>query len=315
MAIAVVNHAALVAFANSKGFPLYTKVKCESGLNGYHLWDRWIRENVEYVIETAFDPKVHVKITESAQLIGELKNPWELRCQKFLEGTPEFNSFTEVVDTINAEGIRETINVGTHVNRAAIQIAVSSAFFKYKVDYEEDENGVVVTHNSLNVAIFNDPADSSLSYQSEIEVAQLWTTRVLVSETVNEQGIPDYIYEKRAYADRPDIEESYPWITIGLLNEAEYALWVQNNQVQEYSLEDGPMDIMAIDENRPKVTSRAKHASIFGNDTPHASVGIDEVAPIRSMASTLKLAAAMAETTQSRTPYPQADDSAVSGDM
>lgn len=315
MAIAVVNHAELVAFANSQGFPLYTKVKCESGFRGWHLWDRWIRDNVEYVSETAFDPKVHVKITESAQLVGELKNPWELRCQKFLEGTPEFNSFTETIDTINAEGIRETIKVGTHVNRAAIQIAVSSAYFKYKVDFEEDDDGVVITHNALSVAIFNDPADCSLSYQSDIEVAQLWTTRVLVGEAVSARGYPDYIYEKRAYADNPEIEESYPWITIGLLNEAEYALWVQNNQTQEYALEDGPMDIMAIDENRPKVTSRTKHASIFGKDTPHASVGIDEVAPIRSMASTLKLAAAMVETTQSRTPYPQADDSSVSGDM
>lgn len=241
MAVAVVSHAALRNHALMLGFPLRTKVKCESGLNGYQIWDEWIRENVSWVIETAFDPDAHVKITESAQLIGELKDPWELRCQKFLEGTAEYNTFNPLPG-----------DVSTHVNRQAMQVAISNAMFKYKVDFETEPSGEVVTHNALTVAIFDSAEDSSISYTSEIEVAQLWTTRVLeryVAATMTP------ILEKRAYANDPIIEESYPWIGVGELTPEEYVIWKEHNLKPEVALDDVPLDIRAIDERESFASS------------------------------------------------------------
>lgn len=252
MAVAVVKHSALSLYATQVGFPLYTKVKCDSGLNGYQLWDKWIRENVQWVSQLGYDPVEHVKITESAQLVGELRNPWELRCQKFVEGTVESNTFKDVNVVEGEQGI------STHVNRQAIQVAVSNASFKYKVDFETDPDGSVVTHNSLAVAIFDKAEDSSLSYGSDIEVAQLWTTKVEHLDSVDEHG-ESYtrpVLFKRAYADEPTIETSYPWIKVGTLTAEEYIVWKTHNVVAEATLEEGTgFDVRAIDETRETFSS------------------------------------------------------------
>jgi hypothetical protein len=286
MSVAVVSHAALRNHALMLGFPLQTKVKCESGLNGYQLWDKWIRENVFWVIETAFNPDAHVKITESAQLVGELKDPWELRCQKFLEGDENYNTFR----SLNADGEE----FQTHVNRQAIQVAVSNAMFKYKVDFETEESGTVVTHNALTVAIFNAAEDTSLSYTSDIEVAQLWTTRVL-ERYVGATVVP--ILEKRAYADDPKIEESYPWIEIGELSLVEYKEWKEHNIKPEVVLDDTPLDIRAIDE-RESFTSISKPANI--------STILRGITQSESHESTYRTVVV---------DYPEADSSSVSGDV
>lgn len=222
MAVAVIKHAELKAYAEHLGFPLYTKLALLPGGVGYLTWDKWIRENVEWVSEVGFNPAIHVKITESAQLTGQLKNPWELKCQKFLEGDSEHNTFKPV--TVDEKDFE------LHVNRKAIQIAVSTAELKYKVEYETESDGSVVTHNRLAVAIFDRAEDTSISYQSDVEVAQLWTTRV----TEEDAGL---VLWKRAYSDYPDVEESYPWIVVGAITEEEYALWKIHSEQDGKSFE------------------------------------------------------------------------------
>ena len=96
--------------------------------------------------------------------------------------------------------------------------AVSATEVKYKIDYEVDTDGLVVTWDKLAIAIFNNAADTSLSYQTDIEVAQLWTTKV-------EDVLGQHVMYKRAYADQPDIEESYPWLLVGVLTPKEFELW------------------------------------------------------------------------------------------
>lgn len=215
MAVAIVQHEALIARAKEIGFPLYTKLPCNAGCNGFLIWDKWVRENVEWVTELQFDPTKHVKITESAKMIGELKNPWELTCQKYLEGSPDYNSFNPIV----VEGEEFQL----HVNRQAIQVLVSNASLKYKIDFETDDSGAVTTHNRLTLALFDDAESTSISYQSDVEVAQLWTTRV------TDEGEAGLVLWKRAYADQPEIEESYPWIVVGELTPAEHEEWVRHN--------------------------------------------------------------------------------------
>lgn len=230
MAIAVVNHADIVKYANEIGFPLYTKVSCQSGYNGYILWDKWIRDNVQWVFELGYDPEKHVKLTESAQLVGELKNSWEFRCQKFIEGVDESNVFLP----LDVDGTEFSL----HVNRQAIQVAVSNASLRYKIDFETESDGSVVTHNKLAVAIFDHPEDSSISFQSEIEVAQLWTTKVEHHEVVSGSSIRQPYLYKRAYSSDLDEEESYPWIVLGKLDALEYEEWVKHNVVQEATIEE-----------------------------------------------------------------------------
>lgn len=222
MAIAVVNYTKLLGYAASIGFPLCTKVPCQSGMNGYLIWDKWIRDNVEWVSELGFDPADHVKITESAQLVGELKAPWELRCQKFVEGDAEANTF----QAIKVDGEEFSL----HVNRQAIQVTVSNASLRYKLDFETADDGSVVTHNRLAVAVFHTAEDSSLSYQSDIEVAQLWTTKV-------EPVSGGHMLYKRAYDEDPVHEAEYPWIEVGLLTDEEHKEWVTHNVVQEATIE------------------------------------------------------------------------------
>ena len=268
MAIAVIQHALLVAHAVHLGFPFNTKVKCVSGLNGYAIWDDFIRKNVEWVNETAFLSDVHVKITESAQLVGELKNPWELRCQKFLEGSAEYNAFNPLPGEIS-----------THVNRQAIQVAVSNASFKYKVDFDTDEDGVVVTHNSLAVAIYDKAEDTSISYISELEVAQLWTTKVEHLDVVEGSFTRVPVLFKRAYADDPAIEESYPWIKVGVLNMTEWEEWKLHNLTPEPTLDDIELDARAIDGSlgqAPIVSSTLK--TNLGFDHPITSITKESIA-------------------------------------
>lgn len=222
MAIAVVNFTKLLAYTASIGFPQCTKVACQSGMNGYQIWDKWIRDNVEWVSELGFDPLDHVKITESAQLVGELKAAWELRCQKYVEGDAESNTF----QAIKVDGV----DFSLHVNRQAIQVAVSNASLRYKLDFETEEDGTVVTHNRLSIAVFHTAEDSSLSYQSDIEVAQLWTTKVEPTPQGN-------LLYKRAFAEDPIQEATYPWIAVGYLTAVEYDEWYSNNVVQEATIE------------------------------------------------------------------------------
>lgn len=234
MAIAVVNHADLVKHANKIGFPLHTKVQCASGLNGYAIWDTWIRENIQWVSELGYIDDQHVKLTESAQLVGELKSPWELRCQKFIEGDSESNVFQK----LSVDGT----DFSLHVNRQAIQVAVSNASLRYKLDFETEADGSVVTHNKLTVAIFDNAADSSLSYQSDIEVAQLWTTKVEHQDVVAGSSIREPYLYKRAYAEDPAQEETYPWIVVGKLDAREYEEWVKHNVIPEATIEEAAAD-------------------------------------------------------------------------
>lgn len=271
MPVAVVSHAALRGKALSLGFPLYTKVKCESGLNGYQIWDEWIRANVFWVIETAFDPAAHVKITESAQLVGELKDPWELRCQKFLEGSAEYNTFNPLPG-----------DVSTHVNRQAIQVAVSNAMFKYKVDFETDETGAVVTHNAITIAIFDAPEDTSISYTSDIEVAQLWTTKVEHSDPVTEGDAAVPLLFMRAYAEDPAIEDAYPWLLVGELTAVEYEEWKEHNIKPDVVLDDVPLDVRAIDERESFVSSTEPRnmAEVLSRQIPESFAAISVPANI-----------------------------------
>lgn len=337
MAVAVVSHAALRGRALKLGFPLYTKVKCESGLNGYQIWDKWIRENVYWVIETAFDPVEHVKITESAQLVGELKDPWELRCQKFLEGDETYNTFR----SFHAEGE----DFQTHVNRQAIQVAVSNAMFKYKVDFETDESGTVITHNALTVAIFDAAEDTSISYTSDIEVAQLWTTKVEHVSLTTESISSWPVLFKRAYADDPVIEESYPWIKVGVLTMAEWEDWKEHNIKPEVTLDDISLDVRAIDDNiqvidRSVEINLSEKASLaYDNpltalrkesihlpaegrgfadllDEPESFASVSTPANIATILQSASRGESQESTYRTVTvSYPEADNSSVSGDV
>lgn len=235
MAIAVVNHADLVKHANELGFPLHTKVSCQSGMIGYVVWNNWIRDNVQWVSELGHDPIKHVKITESAQLVGELKQPWELRCQKYVEGSEESNPFRP----IQVDGEEFSL----HVNRQAIQVVVSNASLRYKIDFETEADGAVVTHNKLAVAIFDSAEDTSISYQSDLEVAQLWTTKVEHHDVVVGSSIRQPWLYKRAYAEDPTQEATYPWIIIGKLDAAEYDEWVKHNVVKEVDIQEVASDV------------------------------------------------------------------------
>lgn len=223
MAIAVINHADIVALANEIGFPKYTKVKLEPQGNGYSIFDTFIRASVRWINQTEFDPTSHVRITESANHVGELPDPWALRSQTFLEGTEDWNSFMSI------EG------QSTHVNRAAIQVAVSAASFRYQVDYRKADDGSVVTNSHLLVAIFDKPEDTSLSYSSDLEVEQLWTTKVEFRDVLEGEPVP--VLYKRAYFHDPIREDSHPWVLVGDLTPAEHELWREHNCKEESTLE------------------------------------------------------------------------------
>lgn len=226
MALAVVDYIDLLEFTNELGFPKETKVKLEPQGIGYQHYDKWIRDNVKWVNHLEFDPIKHVRITESAQLVGEIPDFWENRCQKFLEGTDESNSFKEIT-------VSNDHSVLTHVNRQAIQIAVSTAALRYKIDYMQDDDGVVSTDSFLNVAIFNNPEDTSLSYSSDVKVEQLWTTS---TECIDQDGKSVYSLFMRAYSHDPKVENSYPWLLVGELTDEEYAEWAVNNVKPESTM-------------------------------------------------------------------------------
>lgn len=219
MAIAVINHADLVKFTDELGFPKYTKVKLAVGGIGHQYYDKYIRDNVRWIGQVDFDPSTHVRITESAQLKGEIPELWALRHQQFLEGEEDTNS----LKTIEADVDGEVIKLGTHVNRNAIRITVGMAELKYKVDYALCRDGSVLNENHLAIAVFDKAEDTSLSYTSDLIVDQIWTTQVRV---LDDERV---MLQKRAYAHNPVEEEAYPWIDVGILTEEEYEIWKQHN--------------------------------------------------------------------------------------
>lgn len=228
MAIAVVDYNDLVKFTDDLGFPKDTKVQLDPGGIGYQYYDKWIRENVKWVAELGVDPTRHIKITESADHVGEIPEPWEIRCQKYLEGTEESNAFN-AIDTTDGK------DVFTHVNRQAIQIACSTAAFRYKIDYRLDDTGAVALDNRLTVAIFKTAEDTSLSYNSDIQVEQLWTTKVEQHDVL--EGSPVPVLFKRAYYHDPIREDSHPWVFVGHLTYQEYEEWKLHNVKRELSLD------------------------------------------------------------------------------
>lgn len=227
MAIAVINHADLVQFTDDLGFPKYTKVKLDVGGIGHKYYDKFIRENVRWIGQVDFDPTAHVRITESAQLIGEIPEQWSLRHQQFLEGEEDHNSFKEL-----DEGF------GTHVNRNAIRLATGNALLKYRVDYVTTD-GVIDTINQLAIAVFDSAEDTSLSYTTDLPVEQIWTTRLSEYD-----GLP-YL-EKRAYFNDPIREDSHPWVMVGELTPEEAEIWTTHNSRPEDQVNWANLDFREI---------------------------------------------------------------------
>ncbi len=246
MALAVIDYAKLVQFTDDLGFPKYTKVKLEVGGIGHQYYDKFIRENVQWVNHVDLDLTRHVRITESAQLVGELPESWALRHQQYLEGTSESNSF----QTIGADIDGEFVEIGSHVNRNAIRITVGSAELKYKVDYKLDQDRNVINDNHLAVAVFDNAIDTSISYTTDLPVDLIWTTKVELIPNDNESLVPQLF--KRVYYNDPEREESYPWVYVGRLTTDEYEIWREHNTKDQFTLADiGKMDFRSITEPVP----------------------------------------------------------------
>ncbi|ABY63166.1 hypothetical protein ST201phi2-1p341 [Pseudomonas phage 201phi2-1] len=270
MAIAVVNHSDLVKFTDDLGFPKYTKVKLEPGGIGYQYYDKWVRENVQWIDLINLDPSVHVRITESAQLVGEIPEAWNLRHQQFLEGTEELNSFKAISTEI--DGV--PIEIETHVNRNAIKVAVTTTELKYKVDYVKSFEGDVLNENHLVIAVFDSPEDTSISYTTELPVDVIWTTKV---DHVDEGGVEVPYLFKRAYYNDPVKEESHPWIYVGSLTDEEYEIWKEYNIEKPKTLEDMlDTDFRGIDES--KVKAAAESTLTLANAIGDARKGISHLA-------------------------------------
>lgn len=221
MAIAVVNFNELKAYAELKGFPFHTKVSLEPNGNGHKLFNDWIHANVEWVTELGFDPVNQVKLTETAQLTGDLPSPHELRTQKFIEGTEEFNSLKPLI----VDG--KTYDV--LVNGKAIQNTIQEAELRYVLEFESD---IVSSVNLLKVAIFDTAEDTSLTYHSDVPVKYLYLTTVKDIEGVKTLFKTPYSSElaKSEYA-KTEYE-------VGPLSEEEYELWVQHNIKSVTAVED-----------------------------------------------------------------------------
>lgn len=246
MAVAVIDHAALVQFTDDLGFPKYTKVKLAVGGIGHQYYDKFIRDNVKFVSQIDVDPDKHVRITESAQLTGEIPEHWGLRHQQYLEGTDECNSFKAMGTDVDGEWME----IGTHVNRNAIRIAVGTAELKYKVEYALDQSGSVLNNNHLAIAIFDTPADSSLSYTTELVVESIWTTKVEMLPNDDDTYVPQLF--KRVYYHDPVKEESYPWIYVGRLTDEEYEIWREHNIKPAVEQNWANVDFRSITEPTPK---------------------------------------------------------------
>lgn len=231
MAVAVIPYKDLLDVVTKHGFPKHTKVKLIPGGFGHKLFDDLIRTKVKFISETEYNPTEHVKITESAYHVGEIPEPWEIRCQKFLEGEDDHNPFKPISGS-DSDG--EAFKLYTHVNRAAIQIAVSTAAFRYRIDYVHDADGSVATENFLNVAIYDTAEDSSISYSSNLAVEQLWTTRVVPYES---NGVTGNMLQKRAYFHDPIREDCHPWVDEGPLTADELELWTQHNVKPETTIQ------------------------------------------------------------------------------
>jgi len=262
MAIAVVNHSDLVKFTDDLGFPKYTKVKLQPGGIGHQYYDKWIRENVQWIDLINFDETKHVRITESAQLVGEIPEAWELRHQQFLEGTEESNSFK----TISTEIDGVPIEIEAHVNRNAIKVAVTTAELKYKVDYVKSFEGDVLNENHLVIAAFDSPEDTSISYTTDLPVDVIWTTKVELHLRGTDENVPHLF--KRAYYNDPVKEESHPWIHVGELTDEEYEIWKEYNVEKPKTLEDMlDTDFRGIDEAKVKASTQAavSMANVIGD--------------------------------------------------
>lgn len=227
MAVAIIKHAELKAYAEKIGFPLSTKVTLVPEGKGYAIFDQFIRENVQWVNEVSFDPAIDIKITESAQLVGEIPEPWALRCQKFLEGTPEVNSF----QPLDVDGIK----VDQLVNQVAIQDAIAFTLLKYRVDFDKTDQ-ILNTTSSLKLAIFDTAEDSSISYASDVPVKYIYLTKVEVIDGVNKLF-------KQTYFEQYDPDAYNPWLFVGELSDEEYEVWREHNvkpevDVLQTSMED-----------------------------------------------------------------------------
>lgn len=252
MSLAVVNHADLVQFTDDLGFPKYTKVQLAVGGIGHQYFDQFIRTNVRWINMIDFDPTTHVPITESAHLSGEIPEHWGLRTQQFLEGTEESNTFKAIGADIDGEWIE----IGSHVNRAAIIKTVGTAELKYKVEYQTDSKGMVLNNNHLAVAVFEKAEDTSLSYTTELPVESIWTTQVQVLDDDRK------ILQKRCYAHDPVVEESYPWIDVGVLTEEEYEIWKLHNLKPEEHQNWQTMDFRGISDIEGEATRRIEAKGI-----------------------------------------------------
>lgn len=203
MSIAIINYGKLVSFVTEIGFPVNHRINLTGDGMGHHLFNDFIRKNVEWIQEIDFRKNSHVKVWGSAKLTGPVPNAENYYSRSVMSGTEEDNPFKQ----FNLPG-----ESPAHANYVGATFALSRKFI---ADFKETEDGKVDVVDYIRVLIADDAENTYLGYGLEIPVEKLWNIHYVTDDvsrfmvTRTEFGVVDgeYFYVREQTPE--EVKERY----------------------------------------------------------------------------------------------------------
>lgn len=167
MAIAIVKHKELIEYANSIQFPINHRMNLDLGGLGFDVWDKYIRENVEWVNELDYKKGEHVKIWSSSKVSGPVPQPEDYFSRSIIN-----NNGGNPIEDYRKSPDAWAGGSPCHANYISSTFTLSE---KYIVDYVEGKDSLVAVEEYIRIHLGEKPEDTYLGYGITIPVERLWT--------------------------------------------------------------------------------------------------------------------------------------------
>lgn len=220
MAQAVVLHEELMLLAKEIGFPTGQRMNLIEGGQGYDIFDKWLRKNVQWIQELDFKKDKHIRILTSGSITGPVPNAHDFYSRSPMVGTEAINPLNDTV----LRGVvanQEKSQSPTHANYIGATYALSQ---KYIADYKLTDDNSVDVEAYIRIVLMDKAEDSWFSYGINIPVEKLWEIRYNYVDG-------RFVMERAEYGI--DAQE---WFFVRVLTDAEAEQHFEQNRVGAWVL-------------------------------------------------------------------------------
>lgn len=208
MAIAIIPQVELELFAKEVEFPYNHRMNLVEGGMGYAVFDKFIRDNVQWIQELAYDKEKHIKIWTSSTIVGPVPKAHEYHSRSVMVGTDNTNPFKDSGSVCHANFVGSTYRLSQD----------------YIADYKSSSKGQVAVDGYIRVIIADKASDSYLGYGLNIPVEKIW------NKHYRHDGAERFWLERSDYNPDEPIFEDIEYYYVRELSPPEVPLYFTFNE-------------------------------------------------------------------------------------